>query len=300
GGKAMSSVRGGAAALLALGASAALVVAGIAQADQPVPGWRAGEPMEVEVAVPRAVLDVARERATGAFRAFDIPAFTVETQRVANRFDALVLDHSTTLDARGRALGTIDEDTATGRIRSIVNLADLGGSMAGTASSMPGKARALLARLAIEAPSSDPTVVWDQGMGAWAVLWPRTIDGVPAPQDAVAVWVLSNGGLRAILDHETAVSRPGAVIPQDQAVARARAFMDDNPTAQQAVFTSVATEWQQANNFVNPAAPDAPTGALRLVYAVSYSIDLANGLGSSGILWVDAESGEIIGGSDVN
>jgi hypothetical protein len=61
----------------------------------------------------------------------------------------------------------------------------------------------------------------------------------------------------------------------------------------------VTKEWRQANDYVDPAAPDAPFGPARVVYVVSDSIDLEGGPSSKGVLWVDAESGKIIGGSDI-
>ena len=280
-------------------AIAAMYAATAARANPPTAGWRVGQPMEVPLQVSAAALDAAKGKGIGLLRAAGVHAATFETTRARNQFDQATQDTTIALDERGRVRATLTQDVDRGSIRSLVRFDDLGATRGGDPTAARAKAASILASVGIEVPTASPEVAWDDGMGAWMVAWHRFVDAVPVPEDGLTVWVTPQEQLRAIGNQNTEVSRGRKSLDEAAARSRARAFLDGNAVARKAKLGTAVLEWRQPNDFVEPSLPDSPAPTIRLVYAVSYVIDLASGLHSEGVLWVDAESGDLVGGSDV-
>jgi hypothetical protein len=276
-----------------------MTAATAAHATPPQAGWRVGQPMEVPVRIAAAALDAARGKGIGLLTAAGVHAATFETTRALNQFEGATQDTTIALDAGGRALATLTQDVDRGSIRSLVRFDDLGASRGGDPAAAPATATSILRSVGIDVPTASPEVAWDDGMGAWMVAWHRFVDGVLVPEDGLTVWLTPQGRLRAIGNQNTEVSGGRRSLDEPAARGRVKAFLDGNPIARQATLGAAALEWRRPNDFVEPSLPDSPAPSIRLVYAVSYAIDLSNGLHSEGVLWVDAESGDLVGGSDI-
>jgi hypothetical protein len=284
--------------IIAVAIAAMSAVTG-ARANPPTTGWRVGQPMDVPVQVSAAALDAAKTRAIGLLRAAGVHATRFETTRAHNPFDEATQDTTVALDARGRALATLTQDVDRGAIRSLVRFDHLGASRGGNPTAALADAAAILTSVGIAVPGAGPEVTWDDGMGAWMVAWRRFVDGSPVPEDGLTVWVTPERQLRAIGNQSTEVSRGRTSLDEATARSRVKVFLDGNAITRQAKLGTTMLEWRQPNDFLEPSMPDSPAPIIRLVYAVSYAIDLPSGLHSEGVLWVDAETGELVGGSDV-
>jgi hypothetical protein len=280
-------------------AVALMSAATAARANPPKTGWRVGQPMDVPVQVSAAALDAAKGKAFGLLTAAGVHAATFETTRAHNQFEEATQDTTVALDAQGRALATLTQDVDRGSIRSLVRFDSLGASRGGDPAAAPAEAASILSSVGIDVPTATAEVAWDDGMGAWMVSWRRFVDVVPVPADGLTVWVTPQGQLRAIGNQNTEVSRGPRSLDEATARRRVKAFLNGNAIARQAKLGTAVLEWRQPNDFVEPSLPDSPAPTIRLVYAVSYVIDLASGQHSEGVLWVDAESGDLVGGSDV-
>lgn len=284
--------------LLTAGGVGTLLASRVGAAPPP-PGWRVDQPMEVPVSVSAAELASANDKGVGLLTAAGVSAAKIETSRVLNQYENATQDATLALDARGRAVAVLTVDVQRGSIRSLVRFDDLGTGKSGDPGSAEAMAAVILKAVGLALPPEAPQVTWDDGMGAWCVMWRRTIDSVPVPTDGLTVWVTPKGQLRSISNRTTDVSRGSKNLDEPSARARVAAFMKGNEVARQATLRMATLEWRQSNDFVAPSLPDSPGTTLRLVYAVPYAIDLESGLHSEGVLWVDAETGDLLGGSDV-
>ena len=161
---------------------------------------------------------------------------------------------------------------------------------------------ATIGGVGVTVPDGHPTVAWDQGMEAWQVGWPRLVGGVPVPTDFVAVWIYPGGQVKAITDIKTPLDvAPASLIPADAAIAAVRGYFDAvGATSKLAAVGDPVKEWRQPNAFVDPSQPAAPASHARMVWAVPYTVNVAAGEQAHGVLWVDAGSGKLVGGSDVS
>jgi hypothetical protein len=296
---------------LSIGAATVLVLAfawvawvTLASATEPPAWttWRVGDPARVPVTVPSADAAAATARATSLLRALGIEPASVATARSLDQVRQLTIDTSIGRDAAGEPLATLIVDVDTDGVRTLVRFArgmTASGQPLATGDVAP-LAVGFLGVAGISPPDGRALVSWDEGMDAWWALWPRQIGGIAAPDDFTAVWIFPTGQVRAISNIVSTVApTPAAVISQADAQATVKAFLDGAPGSFAAMAGTPYLEWEHANDFANPALPDAPDPTLSMVYVVPYQISLSGDEKSEGVLWVDAASGEIVGGGAV-
>jgi len=293
------------AAAIALGATwLALNMTLPATGQAPVFGWRAGDPDTVVVEVSDSTLRAVTVAAGRLLDDLNIRASRISSSRLIDNFRQKTVDTSIALDEDGKPVATITFDAITGELWSVVNHGHTAGELSGALDpeQLPAMAKSLLHEADISAPPSSPTVSWDQGMEAWQVFWPRTVAGCAVPADFTAVWIYPGGQVRAISHVETPLDpEPLTTVPSEQAQEAVRVFFSRSQVGAKAISLGAPIlEWRQPNDFVDPSFPAAPAVHARLVWSVTYSIQLSWGERAQGVFWIDAATGSIVGGSDVS
>ena len=269
-------------ALIAAQLPASVPVAG----QQPVPGWRAGDPAARAVSVSASNLAVTTAVASDLMRHAGIATASVTSSRTFDNVTQLTLDTSIGSDARGRPVATVIVDATTGKLRTLINFS-YDSTIAGPnpPPNVVALARTFLGDFGLEAAANPPQVSWDEGMEAWQAIWVRSIGGYVAPTNFVSAWINPSGTLKAVSDIES----PNLPVPLTQvsastaqSIVRATLMSSAASTSRTLTIGTPTIEWRPANNFIDPTLPDAPALALQLVFTVPYSLDEGGAHGRRG------------------
>jgi len=281
--------------LLAL---AGLVVIGVspgAARDAFVAGGRSTSRVDLGEATRRAV----EARAERVGRALGLPAGARrETVRLDDRFDSIVVDEVTTLDAAGRPLA-VQRFGADGRLRTAVRL----GWSTATGHLTPGQAgsRAAVILDTVGVRLSDRPVVTAQPSDrGWLVAWPRRIADVPVRGDGAWVRLWADGSIQSVAIVEAPLApAPAELLSSEQARRRAEAQLAGWARDGQAigVVESLELAWVAPNDVFEPSLPDAPSAVRRLAWIarVTPSDALASRMRAIE-LYIDAGDGRLLGG----
>lgn len=261
----------------------------------------AGGPSSRTIGLDRAAATLAIERAAALGRALGLPDGRRSVERLDDRFDHQLYDEVTTTDARGRpvAIQRLGRD---GRLVMATSL--------GWLETAPGVVlgrdevvirAASMVRAADISVSGRPDVRSSSGSGGWSVAWPRLVDNVPVRGDGVRVALWADGTFHSLgsTEHPLAAAPLGRLGPSD-AARLAGQFLDryfDGPERGQLTQSLPVLAWIAPNDTFAPARPDAPAETLRLAWTVEVRTTgaLADRLTALEI-WLDAGSGEILGG----
>ena len=277
----------------------ALVSAGTALGGAP-DGWRAGQDPRRPLPLSAADAAQARARAAALGRALGLAGQPEDPARELDRFAGREID-STALSDHGRRTAVMIHDVASGRVRAVANLAwrpeddrpllDRAG--------VAVAARGLAAAAGVRAPAAAPAIQWDEASDAWEARWPRIVEGVPIPSNDLVVRVRRSGQLASLSAPESPLAAaPPSRIPAARAEAVARAFATTHGLERLGKLTVSAQglAWVEANAYVDPGAADAPDPTLRLCQVVRLTLPPAADGPRLIELYVDAGSGDIVGG----
>lgn len=92
---------------------------------------------------------------------------------------------------------------------------------------------------------------------------------------------------------------PAIILPADQVVASVDHLLTSRISSPH-VLGAPSLEWRQANNFADPTLPDAPSPVAQLVWNVPFTVTLSSDEQLEGAFWVDAGSGDLVGGTTVS
>jgi hypothetical protein len=269
-----------------------------ARGQPPGAPWHAGDPGISPITVSAQVIGALNARAADLFGRLDIHVATLQSVRERDNVRQMVEDRTVGLDANGKPVAEVAFDE-TGALRNLVNYRRPVDSANVSQPAAPQAAVRVLATVGLHA-SGQPQASWDSGMEAWAFQWPRHAAGYPVPTDALVVWILSDGGVRAISAMETPLQAvPALIVPADQVVA----FTDHLLATRMGsphVLGTPSLEWRQANNFADPALPDAPSPVAQLVWSIPFTVILSPDEQIAGAFWADAGSGELVGGTTIS
>jgi hypothetical protein len=269
----------------------------------PPAGWRAGE--AIEQSLPAAAADratVAR-RALGVAQALSIAGRVRGTARLFNRVEARAFDEVDLVDDADRLTATVKLDAATGHLRSLVHVdwRPAFDAPRVDGSSAFRHARGLARAAAVPVPAGAAEVAWDDGMTAWHVAWHRSIAGVPA-DGGTDIWLFPGGQVKAIAISEPPAAAPPAVtIAPEAATDAVRGYIQANGIDR---FAGLALDepemrWLAGNDFVTTDMPDAAESTLRLAWVVAFRYEVPGWREPHEVeLYVDAGSGELIGGAE--
>lgn len=266
------------------------------------PAWSAGERATVTTPAGPTVAAALVARVAGYERALGLDAVAGrQVAVVEDRFHGRVVHEVTELDARGRPIGLMQLEPE-GRLVAAVRLGfleafaagDVGGAEAASA------ADRLLRALSLERPAGAPTVELLMNGGLWSVSWTRLAGGAPVPGDGITVRVWRSGDIHSV----TLIERPLDPPAERTSAADARRTLDDLlprlMAAERRADASIGPpelRWVAGNDVFRAEAPDAPAPVLRLAHV----FEIALGGESADLLravavWLDAESGELLGG----
>ena len=204
-------------------------------------------------------------------------------------------------DARGRPIGLL-RLAADGRLLAAIRLDYRDAYAQATLSGRDAEqsARRIATDLALPIPDGGPDTRATMNGLMWTVRWPRVVDGAPVPGDGLTVRLWRSGDLHSVTVSERPLAPPATVLEP----AGARAVIEGM------LPTLVSTErradgtlgvgtlgWVAANDLSQPERADAPATTLRLAYVFELrfggpSAELVRALA----FWIDAETGELIGG----
>ena len=264
--------------------------------------WTAGERATVSSPAGADLAAAVRTRAAGLEEALGLA--TASERQVAvldDRFHQRQLHEVTYRDSRGRPIALLRLDPA-GSLASAVRLGYRESFARGSLDRTDALARAaaLAGALGIDLPSGPASARPMMNGALWAVTWGRVADGIPVVGDGVSVRLWRSGDLHSVTVSERPVARPRVTIPP----ARARELLDrllpDVVTGERRSDGTVAApvlQWVAANDRFRPAGADAPDAVLRLAYVFEMRFaGESAALVRSVTFWIDAETGELIGG----
>jgi hypothetical protein len=220
---------------------------------------------------------------------------------VDDRFHELQIAEVTYVDARERPIGLLRLGHD-GRLLAAVHLG-FGESLTSgslTASAAVHRAAALLRAVGIAVPVAAPLTRRQMNGLLWTVTWPRTVDDVPVDGDGVTVRLWRSGDLHSVTVTERPLIRPVRVMPASAARQRldaALAGLLPGGSLPAGDLVARGLHWVAANDRYRPSGADAPAAQLRLawVFELSFSGASAEVLRAAAF-WIDAETGELIGG----
>lgn len=269
-----------------------------ARGQPPGTPWRAGDPGASPISLSTQVTGALDARAADLFGRLDIHAASLQSIRERDNVRQLVEDRTVGLDANGKPVAEVAFDE-TGALRNLVNYRRPVDSSFTSQAATPQAAAIVLTTVGLHA-SGQPLASWDSGMEAWAFQWPRHAAGYPVPTDALVVWILSDGAIRAISAIETPLQAvPAVIVPADQVVASTDQLLTTRMGSPH-VLGAPSLEWRQANNFADPSLPDAPSPVAQLVWSIPFTVTLSPDEQIAGAFWVDAGSGDLVGGTTVS
>ena len=265
--------------------------------------WAAGERATVTSPAADDLADAIRARAARFEGALGLTS--TSSRRVAvldDRFHQRQLHEVVYRDRHGRPIAMVRLDPS-GRLASAVRLGyrESFARAALDRTAALTRAAALAGALGIDLPAGSATARPMMNGTLWAVTWARTADGVPVPGDGVTVRLWGSGDLHSVTVSERPLARPDATIT----AARARQLLDELlpelVTAERrsdGTLASPLLQWVAANDRFRPAGADAPDLVLRLAYVfeMRFAGDSA-ALVRAITFWIDAETGELIGGN---
>jgi hypothetical protein len=266
------------------------------------PGYRFGDPLRQPLPLPSTAADTAASRAVVVAAALGLRGSPGPVAHQRDTWNDRVVDEVSLVAADGSTTAEITLD-AVGQPVIIVRFDQPGDSEAskGNGVSAPAAALRHLRAAGVTLPAGRPRVQWDPGLQSWAVAWDRLIDGFAAPGDGLFVNVTASGDFAGMSRWETAhVPAPTNRIAASKAreIALAWATRRGLPSFPGFRTERPRLEWRQANDFVEPARPDAPEPTLRLVYAVRFSyVPTGDETPMLVDVFVDAGGGSIIGGA---
>jgi hypothetical protein len=264
--------------------------------------WRVGDPPARAIALSASDGSLTTARALGWLLAVGIRPTSAGTTRSFDNVRQLTLDETLARDGAGKPLASVSFNVDSNRLRELVRFErglDLT-TVSLARDDVSPASLSYLATLGISAASGAPEVTWDEGMNAWQARWTRQIAGVPAPDDFLAVWIFANGQLRAVVDIASGFApTPATLLSAQNARDIVQTFLEKAPGEHQIAADAAYLQWVHRNDFVNPALSDAEDPMLSLVFVVPYRISVPTGEEGRGVVWVDAGSGELVGGGSV-
>lgn len=269
------------------------------KADMRGPVEALARPMDLAVSEQAAI----RSRAGGVARALGISGDAGAPARTYQALDHVVIDEVAIQRADGGRLAVLRFEADRGTLRSFVRIGwsrDDDATRVGLATA-PAAASRYVAAAGIAAATAPPKAAWDAGMRAWQVSWPRFVDELPAPGEGLTAWVYPGGRLAALRRIETpAASAPLLRVTPDRARAAASAWAT-TAGIPAGILTADGTPtlaWVPPNDFVSAGRADVTEARLQLAYLVHFTIHPPNGDVREMLVFVDAGSGTVIGGSE--
>jgi hypothetical protein len=264
--------------------------------------WTAGEPVSVPSAAPATTADRAAVRADAFARALGLDR--AASRRVAvvdDRFHARTVDEVTYVDARGRPVGLV-RLASVGRSLSAVRFDYRDRFGIGTLSAVTAldKAVSLATDLGVSIPAGSPIVRATMNGSLWVVTWPRTADGFPVDGDGVTVRIWRSGDVHSV----SVTERDLSVRTRSIGAVDARGALDQvlprvvsGERRADGTLTELGLRWVAANDRYRPDAADAPSPVLRLAYVFEMRFGGPSAeLIRAATFWIDAETGELLGG----
>ncbi|MFI5254426.1 MAG: hypothetical protein ACHQ15_03075 [Candidatus Limnocylindrales bacterium] len=269
------------------------------KADMRRPGEALVRPMDLAVGEQAAI----RSRAGTVARALGISGAAGSPTRRYEALDHAVIDEVAIERPDGGRLAVLRFEADRGSLRSFVRLGwsrDDDATRVSLATAPTAAAR-FSAAAGMAAATAPPEAAWDAAMRAWQVTWPRVLDGLPAPGEGLTVWVYPGGRLAALRRIETpAASAPLLRVTPEQAQAAATAWATAAgiPPGILDPDGAPALAWVPPNDFASTGGADVTEARLHLAYLAQFTIHLPNGDVHEMLVFVDAGSGTVIGGSE--
>ena len=263
--------------------------------------WTAGDRATVASPAPAELAENVAVRSAHIARALGLDAAGASrTTSVDDRFHGRTVDETLYLDARGRPTGMV-RLTPAGALLSAVRLSyreDATGALGPDAAT--AKAISVVAELGISPPSATPAVRASMNGGLWSITWARVVDGVPVDGDGTTVRIWRSGAIHSVTVSERPVTRPANTIGAAHARAALEAFLPALVTGawrSDGTLSTVGLRWVAANDRYRPEGADAPASVLRLAYVFEMRFGGPSAeLIRAATFWIDAETGELIGG----
>lgn len=292
----------GAAVPVALLLGAGFLAIHVSSQAADLPGWAAGEPATVTSPARSVLADAVRTQAAKLEAALGLARSTHRRVTVVDdRFHRRLLHEVTYLDPRGRPIGLLRLDPD-GRLAAAVHLGYRASLGEGTLDEVGATAAAmrLLRDLGTVAPAGLPSVRPMMDGSMWSVTWPRRVEGVPVDGDGVTVRFWRSGDLHSVTVTERLLERPATTISPEgarEAFVRLLPGLVAADRRADAAIDAPTLHWVAPNDQFTPAAADAPAPTLRLAYV----FELRFGGASAAIIralavWIDAETGDLLGG----
>lgn len=264
--------------------------------------WQAGDRVTVSApASDRVAAAVLRRAATlepvlglwgAASRRVDV---------VDDRLAAVTVDEVDYRDANGRPLGLI-RLAGDGRLLAAIRF-DYRQAYAATvlaASQAEERARMLGAALALPVPAGPPEMRPTMDGLLWTILWTRVVDGTPVDGDGLVVRLWRSGDLHSVAVSERALAPPTTIMSPPEAQAILSELLPTVLSPERVAdgtLTGPRLRWVAANDLFHSEHADAPAPVLRLahVFEMRFSGPSAEVVRAV-TLWIDAETGDLIGG----
>jgi hypothetical protein len=224
-----------------------------------------------------------------------------QVSAVKDLFHERQLHEVTYRDRQGRPIALVRLDP-TGRLVSAVRLGYRDSFAQGSLDRTDAIARAeaLAGSLGIDLPGGMASARPMMNGTLWAVTWARRADGIPVVGDGVTVRLWRSGDLHSVTVGERRLDRPTMIISPVRARELLDGLLPDLVSGERradGILGSPILLWVAANDRFRPAGADAPNAVLRLAYVFEMRF-----AGESAALvrtvtfWIDAETGELIGG----
>jgi hypothetical protein len=264
--------------------------------------WTAGERATVSSPADAAVAQRLGPRLTALERPLGLAG--AAGRRIAiveDRFHARTVDEATYLDGRGHPVAIVRLD-GHGALVSAVRLGYRDALATGTLTGVQAEARArsLIAALDLAVPAREPLVRLTMNGALWTVSWARTVDGTIVEGDGLTVRLWRSGDLHSVTVSERPIANPSSMLTAEEARAALEAALPHLVTTDgraEATLSALGLRWVAANDRYRPEGADAPAPVLRLAYTFELRFGGANAdVIRAATFWIDAETGELIGG----
>lgn len=204
-------------------------------------------------------------------------------------------------DARGRPVGLL-RLAFDGRLLAAIRLdyRDAYAQATLTGRDAEESARRIATDLALPVPDAGPDLRATMNGLMWTVRWPRVVDGAPVPGDGLTVRLWRSGDLHSVTVSDSPLAPPATVLEPVRARAVIEGMLPGLVSSERRADGTLGVgtlAWVAANDVYRPERADAPATTLRLAYV----FEMRFGGSSSELLralafWLDAETGELIGG----
>jgi hypothetical protein len=264
--------------------------------------WSAGDRAAVGAPASDPIAGTARARAGAMERALGLEvAADRSVSVVADRFHGVIVDEITYRDGRSRPIGIV-RLSEQGVLLSAVRLGYRESFAQGSLSrdAAISRAVALARELDVDLFGADPGARPTMNGAMWTITWPRTVGGLPVDGDGVTVRLWRSGDLHSVTVSERPLSPPTTTIGADRARASLDALLPDLVSGERRGDGSVGDgtlHWVAPNDRYRPSGADAPAPVLRLAYVFVMRFGGPSAaLVRAVTFWIDAETGELIGG----